>query len=420
MIIRIVQFFFLLFFCVAPLAAHETLEVFLSQVEALDKQGILDGEVLVAKGDTILFHRKSHEAALYQEPQFMIASVSKQFYATALLNALYETSRHNIDEVKRKLHLPLARYLPKDAPIWSGHIPKWAYRVTPHQLLTHTSGIIDYFHTKEYEYENLLDPQKKFFEEPHTKQEMIKLVLPYPLEFTPGSDYAYCNTGYLLIAELLETITHEPTAVYLQRTLFDPLGMSNTFEPVEGNWHSLKKNPRLAQLVPEWKYDPTGPQRLLYTPQHFEDIRNAVGASSFISTSHDLLRWNLALHRDQKVLAKPLYTLLTTDYTHEYGYGIEVVKSEHGRVFKHGGSIETYRTDLVYFPDEELSIIVLSHIAYDDDMLEMEWEQRLIRLEKSVEDFREQLRLVENQLREKYPPSRGFGKLVEMVNTLVE
>lgn len=342
---------------------------FITELKGLQKKGLLDGEVLIAQGDNILLDLKSNEIRDL-EPQFMIGSVSKQFYAVALLKSLYDSSQasteeNKISDVKTKLHMPIATFLPAQASVWNGEMPSWAHTITLHQLLTHTSGLFNYSDSEGFEYNDQLDTRMKFFEYPHSAADIIALVAKTPLEFDPGSRFAYSNTGYMLIAEVIESLTKMPVSEYLNHTLFKPLGLASTTNPNTGRLNDLSKDPLCRRLVKEGRFDPIHNPKRVYNPLHHEDISVAKGAASIVSTANDLLKWNQALHKHKTVLPESLYQLLITENLDGYAYGLGVQKNALGLTLGHSGVIGAYRTHLLYAPNQDISIIVLSNISYD-------------------------------------------------------
>jgi CubicO group peptidase (beta-lactamase class C family) len=375
------------------LGAHE-LENFCDFATDLHKQGLLDGEILIASQDQMLIHLRSE--GIGEAPQFMIGSVSKQFFAAALLNSLYDSG---VEDVKRQLHLPLTHFLPEEAEIWSGNMPSWAHEVTLHHLLTHTSGIVNFTSV----------PNFKFWcESYHSPQEILKLIENEPLEFPPGSKFSYCNTGYVLIAEVIEAVTSLPASQYLQQTLFDPLGLTSTSNPPRGKWDALKQNQEYSRLLPPLVYDPTCDLFKTYPLQHPEDISMAKGAGSIISTAVDLHRWNLALHREKTVLPKELYELFLTPDKNGYAYGIGVDTIPAGLFYGHSGGIGSYSTHLLYMPERDLSIVLLSNIGLDFSKIQEEFMAIEGGLRETIFEEEERMEAAAQILFEKYPPARGF------------
>lgn len=397
------------------------LDQFLDFVKDLQKQGLLDGEILVARDGQILLNLQSEDIVSFDTskgPQFMIGSVSKQFFAVALLKSLYESSpcdteELKIEDVKNKLHSPISQFLPQESTIWDGNMPSWAQEVSLHHLLTHTSGIPSYTNSEEYDYSNLIDVKKRWFESYRSTSEIIKLVSQEPLLFPLGSQYSYCNTGYVIIAETIEAITSLSAAQYVQQALFDPIGLSSTVSPVKGRWDELKLDSKLSLLVAPLKYDPRGDQMDLYPLLHCEDISVAKGAGSIISTSADLLQWNQSLHKEKSVLPKELYNLLITANIDNYGYGIVIENNDIGVLLGHGGGIGSYRTLLFYAPEHDLSIVVLSNICYDFDKIEYEFKETVESLRNTILDEKERNQAAFKIILEKYPNTRGFEMIAE-------
>lgn len=368
---------------ITPIDFNCRLVDFLDSVKDLQKRGLLDGEVLVTRnGETLLNLQSEYIASpnASSSPQFMIGSVSKQFFAVALLKALYdfnscETEELKIEDVKKKLHFPISKFLPEESAIWAGDIPAWAHEISLHHLLTHTSGIPNYTAAEEFGHSTLTHPEKRWYESYRSTSEIIKLISTEPLLFPPGTEYSYCNTGYVIIAEAIEAITSLPASQYLQEALFDHIGLSSTMNPVQGQWSVLKREQKLSRLAEPSKYDPRGDQSNLYPLLHCEDISVAKGGGSIISTSVDLLKWNQSLHKDQSILSKELYRLLTTANMDDYGYGIGIEKNATGILLGHSGAIGSYRTLLLYMSEHDLSIVVLSSICSDFDKIEDEFKE---------------------------------------------
>jgi CubicO group peptidase (beta-lactamase class C family) len=397
---------------------------YIQEIRKLEWENKLDGKLLIAKKDRIVFSAQSREMArMPHEPQFMIGSLSKQFFAVALLKLLYDKypdakESERMEFVKEQLSRPLSDFLPPSASIWNGDMPQWAHSITLHQLLTHTSGLPNY--TEVENYTEIIAPGKRFFEIPHSKREIIGLISHLPLRFQPGTQFDYCNTGYVLIAEVIETLSGLPASAYLQQALFIPLHLNSTFSPPSGQWPALKKWPHLSRLMPQWQYDRKKEINGLYQPEGMIDMSNAIGSGSIISTARDLLKWNLALHKESTIIPPALYQLMTTPEQQGYGYGIGVASSSHGVLLGHQGFIDTHRSALFYFPEHELSIIFLSHIRDDDDRLADEQEEIMASYREDDMSEEEKKLIAMEELMEKYPDERGFNQFLHLTNTHFE
>ncbi|MCE2982788.1 MAG: beta-lactamase family protein [Parachlamydia sp.] len=382
--------------------------------------------MLVARNGQTLLNLRSEDLVSSEasnEPQFMIGSVSKQFFAVALLKSLYdssslETEESKIEDVKRKLHLPISKFLPEESAIWGGSMPTWVDEVSLHHLLNHTSGIPNYTAAEGFKYSKLAEFEKRWYESYRSTSEIIKLISKESSLFPPGLQYSYSNTGYVIIAEAIEAITTLPASQYLQEALFDYTGLSSTVNPAQGQWQVLRLEQKLSRLVAPFQYDPRGDQSDLYPLLHCEDISVAMGGGSIISTSADLLRWNQSLHKEQSLLPKELYRLLVTANMDDYGYGIRIEKNATGVLLGHSGGIGSYRTLLLYMPEYDLSIVVLSSIGSDFDKIESEFKEIDETIKDSVPDEKKRNEAAFKIILEKYPNTRGFEMIVENVNKL--
>ena len=404
---------------ISPSSLNGRLETFVAFIKDLHQEDLLDGEFLIAQADQTLIHLQSNAISSQAEPKFMIGSVTKQFFAVALLKALYdsttsESKQQKLAEVKQKLHSPLSHFLPKHSSVWEGEMPAWANQVTLHHLLTHTSGIPNYTETKGYYH--FVKPDKQWFESYHPPSEIVRLISDESLLFEPGSEYNYSNTGYVLIAEVIEAITLRPISDYLQEVLFKPCGLNATMNPAKGTRDDLS---RISALVPQLKYDLRKKQKELYPQVHSEDISVAKGSGSIISTAEDLLKWNNCLHKDKTLLPQELYELMITDFKEEYGYGIGVENYGAGLVLGHKGSIGSFRSLLLYLPKYELSIIVLCHISYDFEKIRTEFDALVSELQKTHADEKTCREEAQRILFERYPHTRGFELIAEKVDELL-
>lgn len=402
------------------------LETFIQSVNELHGQALLDGEVLIVQGDQVLCHLINSDIKTYHTPQFMIGSVSKQFTAVALLKALYQDTvgideEARINGVKERLQLPISVYLPKDSAIWSGNMPLWAEHVTLHQLLSHTSGVANYTETEECDWEN--EYGKTFWELPHTSDDMIKLIAKKELLFPSGTKFSYSNTGYVILADVIEALTKKNISKYLQEELFDPIEMASTGNPEQGRREELIKLDRYTRLVPQWNFDVKGSQKEIYPSKRSADMSYGKGAGGIISTANDLLKWNQALHKECSVIPRSLYESLVFAHAKQdhvgVGYGIGIGESRLGKVYMHSGSISTYRTFLVYFPECDLSMIVLCHIAYESNQLESEYEKILQQLKETIPDEKQREAEADKILHETFPATRGFDKIGEFWSQLI-
>ena len=327
----------------AEIANHPITARLLEQLNGVEIQGA----ILIAVGDNIIYHRFGGDLSLMdKEPidrntRFAIGSVSKQFTAAALLQQLYRQG--GMQNVKTALKQPISTYLLPSHSIWGEHYPNWADHVTLHHLLTHSSGLKDF--TSDPAFEN-----QKFNQTPHSPTEYLAIVRDQELSFEPGSDTLYSNTNYLLLAEILHSLCGSDLSSYLN-SLCNEIGMSNTWAPLSGSLDELRSlDDQLAGVV-----DSGGRPTL-------DNFSCARGCGSLISTPQDLLKWNLALHKYKTIVPDEIYQIMTTSYINEEGYGIGVESTSRGTtILGHQGYLNGFESCLLYEPDSEVSIIVLSN-----------------------------------------------------------
>lgn len=146
--------------------------------------------------------------AITTQTVFDIASVSKQFTATALL-LLVDAGKLTLDD-------PLSRYVPE--------LPTWSSTITVGQLMHQTSGVPEYV--------GLLEAQGFQFSDPTTEDQALQALVSVPkLEFQPGSRFEYSNSNYLLLGEIVHRISREPLAQFLTETIFHPLSLAMVVDP---------------------------------------------------------------------------------------------------------------------------------------------------------------------------------------------
>lgn len=317
------------------------------------------GVVFLAQGDQILYQRAGGVAHLEKgdsissSSQFLIGSVSKQFTAAALLKALW-TQHPSLPSLKNSLQSPISTYLPADHPIWQGKAPPWIDTVTLHQLLTHTSGIVNFTETPAFQ-------EASFYEQRHTPDEVIDLIKGQNLLFTPGTQQSYSNTNYFLLSEIVSALTQTPFSQFLQEQFFQPLEMAATDQPPFGNSPLLQS--AYPAFVEPLQLDPSGQLAPLNTAM---DLSLAQGCGGIVSTAEDLWKWNVALHEKQTVLPPEVYELMITDYTSSLGeeaegYGLGIQEFSSGIIYGHQGRLETHNAMLLYAPQGSATVIILSN-----------------------------------------------------------
>lgn len=290
---------------------------------------ILDGTPIYSSA----YGLRDRERALpvRTDTPFEIGSITKQFTAAAIVQ-LQEAGKLQLDD-------PLARYLP--------HAPH-AAEVTLRQLLTHTSGLHEYFDGPEAEVDHLAT-------RPITFKRLIARIADRPLDFPPGTRWSYSNTGYALLGKVIETVSGERYRDYLQRHMLTPLGMTRTF--------TLADSDRLACMAVGYRHEQSALQR---SPYFHPDWSGAAGF--LVSTLDDLARWDAALSGGKVVSAAGYAQMKTSFVTTDgkpVGYGLGMfVDTAYGQArIGHTGGSQGFTTADEYFPDLGLRILAFSNLG---------------------------------------------------------
>ena len=262
--------------------------------------------------------------AITPATNFRLASITKQFTAAAIL-LLAEDGRLGLDDCVRD-RLPT--------------LPRAAGGVTIRQLLTHSSGLVDY--------EDLIPPS--------TRRQLTDADVLALLEgdnrtyFAPGSSYRYSNGGYALLALIVERAANRPFADFLREHIFKPLGMSGTVAYREG-----------AVEVRHRAYGYSAEQsRWIRTDQSLTSA--VLGDGGVYASIDDLAKWDAALYDDRLLAAASRRQMFfpavaTDDPAIRYGFGWRVS----GDSLWHSGETIGFRNVIVRFPHRRLTIVILTN-----------------------------------------------------------
>ena len=297
--------------------------------------GLFDGAVLVADHGEVVFEKGYGEAdRAWHVPnapdtRFRIGSVTKQFTAALILQL--------VEEGKMRLDAPISAYLP-DYPAEPGR------RITVRHLLTHTSGLPNYTSLPGFMQDRARNP--------YTPAELIGLFSGLPLEFEPGSQFRYSNSGYIVLGALVEAVTGRPYDEVLQERLLTPLGLADT-----GYEHNADVIERMAH-----GYTRFGNR---YANAPYLDTSVPYAAGMLYATVRDLFRWTAALHAGKPFRnAATLDTMLTplhAGYALGIGVGKMAVGEDSVRVVQHSGGINGFSAQLMYFPEGARTVVVLDN-----------------------------------------------------------
>jgi len=315
----------------STLDEKENLKLLENRIEELSKSGEVSGSFLFArKGEVLLekivgkLHPKREDLISSSSP-FNLASISKQFTAMAIMQLHHKGKLKYDQKVKY-------------------HIPQFPYEdITIRHLLNHTSGMIDY--------EELTD--KYWDKRDFTNQDMMMLYrVHHPnLEFTPGKQFEYSNTGYVVLAQIVESISNQSLEDYSAKHIFEPLGMSNT---------------RIFTLLSkrnEFKSRVYGQhENKIFDLYHLEGV---TGDGSVYSTTNDLLKWHSGLLNNKLIpssLKKEAFspTVLNDGSLSYYGFGWSI-DEDSPSIVAHSGSWVGFTTYIIRNIEKDEVLIFLTN-----------------------------------------------------------
>ncbi len=286
------------------------------------------GSVLAARQGNIVFSgaygfaNLEHRVANKVTTVFRIGSVTKQFTAAAIL-LLEEDGRLSANDAVR-------RHITEAPAAWDG--------ITLHHLLTHTSGIASFTSLPDYASTMML---------PSEPAKTIARVRDLPLEFVPGSKYAYCNSGYVLLGLVVERLAGTSYGEFLASRIFSPLGMNQTgYDSTSGI--CLNR----AQGYSVRREGPVNAAYVNMTVPH--------AAGGLVSTVGDLFAWDRALARGQ-ILSGESRRRLVTPALEGYAYGWAIGAKEGRTRISHGGGIDGFVCEFARYPDDDSCVINLSN-----------------------------------------------------------
>jgi CubicO group peptidase (beta-lactamase class C family) len=306
------------------------LEKFISTIFKNVQKGTMPGAaVLVAQNGDIIYQNGfgyadvGNKIQMTPDFKFKIGSISKQFSAVAILK-LQEEGKISVQD-------KLSKYIP-DFPRGN--------EVSIYHLLTHTSGI--------HSYEN----QRNFsMLVPVSPQALIDSIKTFPYDFNPGEKYQYNNSGYCILAYLVEKISGKTLGEYLNETFFKPLGMNDT--------GIYKSSSVLNNEAYGYSMENGAVKKAPY-----QEMTWAFGVGGIYSTVQDLYTWNEAIF-DGKILSeaslKTAFTpaVLNNNEKTDYGYGWFISTKRGIRFIQHSGGVFGFSTYLEHQPENKLTVCVL-------------------------------------------------------------
>jgi CubicO group peptidase (beta-lactamase class C family) len=306
-----------------------------SVFQNMSKEKQFNGSLLIGKQDKIIYTNFSGYAdypakiRLNKSSQFEIASGSKQFTAIAIL-MLYEQKKLQLNDNIQKF------------------IPDFPYKgITVHQLLCHRSGLPDYFKFAEKYHQN-----KNYLMTNDSLLNMMIVYRPKSIE-VPDKGFDYSNTGYAILASIVERVSGMSFSEFITRFIFEPIGMKESY------FYHYGKNQQGGYTV--------GHQNNL---KHYDRdfLSGILGDKGLFTTVHDLYLWNNALYEEKIIHPETLQMAFSPQNTDKspcdnYGYGWRLSCDKYGNVLVyHGGLWNGNNSLFLKRISDKTLIIILSNV----------------------------------------------------------
>lgn len=328
--------------------------------------------ILVAKNGKAIYRKAIGKSSLeldvdmVPENVFMLASITKQFTAVAIL-MLEEQGKLSLDD-------PITKFIPD--------YPTLGKTITVHQLLNHTSGIKSYTSLP-----NFLE----FARIDKTLDELIDAFKNEPMDFDPGEAFSYNNSGYILLGKIIEVISEDTYENFIETKIFKRLGMNNSSY---GNNRELVKN-----RVGAYEQDDTG-----YVNASYLSMTLPQAAGSLTSTIDDMLLWQNALTNNTLIKSTSLDKAINGSKLNNgehisYGYGLGEMNLKGSEGYAHSGGIFGTSTNGMYLIEEDVYVIGLSNCSCNDIGAVTE-KLAAIAIGKPFPSMKDVVKLPEDQLKQ--------------------
>jgi CubicO group peptidase (beta-lactamase class C family) len=318
-------------FIAIKLSAQTKTEKINEFIAAYAKQNSFNGTALVAANGTVLLNKgygfKNAEANEMNTDNtiYQIGSVTKQFTAAVILKLAAQN--------KLKLTDKLSKFYPAFAKGDS---------ITIHQLLSHTSGIFNYTNDVQFMQSEAVKPANE--------KKMLALFKNRPLDFSPGSNWAYSNSSYLLLGYIIEKVTKKPYEKIIREFILNPLQMNNSGfdfthlknkDKATGYFAIADKNSTVAGIV---------------------DSSVAFAAGALYSTTADLYKWHKGMLQN-KIISRASAEKGFTPVKRNYGYGWRMDSLDGKRITAHNGSIYGFNSSLLRIEADDVFVVLLSNVG---------------------------------------------------------
>jgi CubicO group peptidase (beta-lactamase class C family) len=275
-----------------------------------------------------------HDVPATPQTVYQIGSVGKQFTAVAVMMLA--------DEHKLDLDDPLAKYLPEIPPSWG--------KVTLRLMLNHQSGIPQF-----------TTPERQLLDLVHdyTDLELIQLASGQPLDFEPGTDVSYSDTGYVLLGFVINRVAGMFYGDFLQQRIFGPLGMRQT--------RIISDKDIVPHRASGYEQGENG---ALYNQSYVSPALNRTADGSLYSTVLDLIKWDRALYGNAILPQAELERMWRIDPhrngqrpLYHFGYGWENNRLRDHRLVEYDGNWQGFQAGMSRYVDKKLTVILLTNLS---------------------------------------------------------
>jgi CubicO group peptidase (beta-lactamase class C family) len=292
---------------------------------------------------------------LKPDQQMPIASGTKSITAAGILRL----QEKRLLDVKDKI----SKYLNDSSTYWGGkEAPKWVNQITLHQLLTHTSGLVEYLPALK------IDINKSHAD---INLEILNFAASEPLNFNPGTKFLYSNTNYVVLGLIIEQVSGKTLNNFFKDEFFDPLGMQSTHLATLKEALQLQNFPETTDYPRRYFVIPNNTDKPDFIPAKVDFTLVPYADGGVVSTAHDLITWHRSLHQG-KVLSDKSYKMMITKYVQApnrmghknyAGYGIFIFELPSGNtLIYHAGNAVAIRSEAGYVPEKNLYFAILSNI----------------------------------------------------------
>lgn len=309
--------------------------------DSIQRHSHFNGAVLVAKEGKIILSKgygfANYELNIPNTPQtkFPIASLTKPFTALAIMQ-LQEKQLLNVQD-------PISKFIP--------HFPN-GDKITIHHLLSHTSGIANYYKPPHFSDIALCK----------NLEEMISAIKAWPTEFEPGAEYSYSNSGYVVLAYIIEKVSRTNYDAFLHDNVFKPLGMQTS-------GHNSGLTNHAVGYV-----ESTGERQ---TVPPISNPTILIGNGNLYSSVEDLYRWDQALHSGKIVSKKSLEAIFSPHIFMEgstkrsHGYGWFIDEQLNKKFVEYSGALRGFLSKYIHFIDDQTTIILVTNLENRDQFCQI-------------------------------------------------